>query len=76
MKGQRAQIVELVEYHLVSEGCNSYCQAPISVEITRFEHVVVFREEIQKQYEQKVGCVTEVREIVVPALLFVIYKLA
>jgi hypothetical protein len=65
-----------VEYHLVSESCNGYCQAPICIKITRFKKVVVFRKEIQKHQEQKVGCVTKVGEIVVPTHMLVIYKLA
>lgn len=76
MKCQRAQIVKLVEYHLVTECCNGYCQAPICIEITRFKEVVIFGKEIQKDYEQEVGSVTKVSEIVVPPHVLVVYKLA
>ena len=76
MQGQRAQIVELVEYHLVTECCNSYCQAPIRIKITRFKEVVIFGKEIQKHQEQKVCSVTKVGEIVVPPHMLVINKLA
>lgn len=75
MQGQRAQIVKLVEYHLVTECCNSYCQTPIRIKITRFKEVVVFGKEIQKHQEQKVGGITKVGEIVVPSHMLVIYKL-
>ena len=37
MESQRAQVVHLVEDHLVSECCHSYCQTPVSVEKAGFK---------------------------------------
>lgn len=76
MEGQRAQVVKLVEYHLITESCNSYCQTPIRIKVTRFKKIVVFGKEIQKHHEQKVGSVTKVGEIIVPPHVFVIDELA
>jgi len=72
MERQRAQVIYLMEHHLISESSDSDSQASIRVEKACFKQEIGFGVNLKENNEQKICSVAKVRHVIMPPLLLVV----
>ena len=76
MESQAAQVIDVVEYHLVPKSSDGNSQSSVCMQETRLKQGLILRQDRKEQNQKRISGVAPIGHVVMPTLRLVIYPFA